>query len=298
MDKFSTEKYKKLLELLDNFRLLPIDLLKIILNYYQGILWNSKPKEILKFPGWPCGLTTNELSLYVASYNNRAIFTYDLSGQIKERTPFGDSPWALQFYQNEFYLVGKLRFYILDFKKEIITQWDLPTKGSARRGLKVDNQGTIYVTIRELDSIYVYNRKGELKNEIKGKNDTTFSDPAGMDCDDTFLYICDCHKDRIQILNKSNYQYYSQWKVIEGRKFSYPYSIYLDLDIVYVGDKRYVYIFTTEGKFLQEIGNENTGLENDQFRDIHGICIIKEHLYIGDWQNGRIKIFGRESQEA
>jgi len=60
-----------------------------------------------------------------------------------------------------------------------------------------------------------------------------------------------------------------------------------------VGDYCSVQLFKCEGIFLQRIGGKGYGREEGEFHDVLGICIVRDRMYVSDWGNKRIQVFGK-----
>jgi len=63
------------------------------------------------------------------------ILTIDNSGKM-EKGPIFDSPWAIDYYNNELYVAGKESLFILNMKLEIKNSWKLPNVTSYFRELR------------------------------------------------------------------------------------------------------------------------------------------------------------------
>jgi len=169
----------------------------------------------------------------------------------------------------------------------------------------------LYLTIEYQHIIYLYTVGGDYKKHFgktrSGNEDGEFDQPRGMTCDSKDLFICDGLNDRIQVLDKEDGQYQTQFGFsgsVEG-SFDTPFSIYLlngteldgNDDRLYIGDTKSIQIFTKDGKCTQRLGDKENGNQKGQFDYIRGICIYKEKLYICDFENSRIQVF-RQKQST
>jgi len=142
---------------------------------------------------------------------------------------------------------------------------------------------------------------GKLKHtlgpEKKGDREGEFNDPRGITCDNTTLYICDTNNYRIQCILKDKYNVQRSWGTygIENGQFEFPSSILFYENILHVGDKYCVQLFTCDGIFLQRIGGDEVGKEEGLFNWIKGICVVEDKLYVSDCFNDRVQVFKRSS---
>jgi len=124
----------------------------------------------------------------------------------------------------------------------------------------------------------------------------SFNQPRGLTLDKDNLYICDTNNHRIQVVKKENGEFQKRWGKCgdQDNEFQYPLSIYLDTsDLIYVGDNVGVQIFTLDGLFFQRLGGKKKGNTMTEFNGVYGISILDETLYISDYYNNRILIFGK-----
>jgi len=144
----------------------------------------------------------------------------------------------------------------------------------------------------------------ESENESSNKT-VEFSNPRGLTVNNKFIYVCDYDNHRIQLLIKEKgIFFFDQWgngvESIEFGQFWNPNCIYKEEDegetLFYIGDRCSVQLFRGKGVCIQRIGDKVTGKGMNQFRFVFSICVLENHLYVGDFGNDRIQIFRRTTE--
>jgi len=191
-------------------------------------------------------------------------------------------PYGIDISQDHLYVIDNNHIYILTLEKNLVVSWPLP-QPKTWSSIKVDGEN-IYASVD--DQILLYNRKGILqKTFIEKKN--RFN-PRGIAVDGTLLYVCDRENHCIVVLDKYGGEYQTEWGTfgrLEGQ-FEYPWSIYLWEEILCVGDKNSIQLFTG-GRCRERIET----WEGERFSSITGLCVLKNHLYVSDWRSNRIRVF-------
>jgi len=171
-------------------------------------------------------------------------------------------------------------------KHVLVAQWILPKPEC--KALKAD-ENKIYLTFYNIYQIYVVTKTGKLITKFGDEYNHTFNEPIGLAVDKTSLYVCDYWTHRILILSKKTGKSCSQFgsQGIREGQFTNPYSIYLSEDVLYVGDRYSIQLYTTLGTFMQRVGDDTNG----QFYSVRGIMIVNDKLYVSDCSNQRIKVY-------
>jgi len=94
--------------------------------------------------------------------------------------------------------------------------------------LKLD-QFRIYLTLSGKNFIYLCDYQGKLMqkwgNEIKSSKQGEFHEPTQMSVNEEYFYVCDMENNRVQILEKEDGKFKTQWG-----QFSSPLSIYYEIE--------------------------------------------------------------------
>jgi len=101
-----------------------------------------------------------------------------------------------------------------------------------------------------------------------------------------YLYICDQSNYRVQVLNKENGNFITKWN--DGRQCIYV-SILLYENLLYIGHRSGIQIWTKKGEYLQACGSFGGGKE--EFDWVSGICVVNDKLYMVDQKNDRIQVW-------
>jgi len=199
------------------------------------------------------------------------------------------------------YIANDTHVTILNLKLEFLSSWNLSTSSVLQ--LKVDGN-TLYLILGAFNKIRLCNSQdGKNLKEfgiVPGSKDGEFGYPCGLTVDNKYVFICDRNNHRIQILTKDNGVYISKWgrgiESTEQGQFSYPESIYhhLSEDLMYIGDRFSVQLFSKDGVCIQRLGDEE-GIHMNQFQEVVGICVMDGRLYVGDCGNRRIQTFEGET---
>jgi len=210
---------------------------------------------------------------------------------------FLNYPSDINFYQNKFYIVDKKNVSICNLQLQRLSSFPLPELGPHIPHLTVDNN-LIYVTGYR-NQVCIYMSDGTIQNTM-GSIDASsaqgeFNNPCGLTVNDNTLYICDSRNHRIETFFTQDDSFVREWGRYGSEKgqFKLPYIIYCCEDIVYVGDNLSVQLFTSEGLFIQRIGNFEEGDEEGEFNDVCGVCVVNDKLYVSDHRNTRIQVFER-----
>jgi len=301
---------KDIMNILDSLQLFPLVLLKLIIDYSVEVRWNNTPSQSWSIKKEVRGIKIYHRKMYVCDYTTNSLLVYDLTYDAsinemkreKQRSCSIENPTNMDIGENgSLYVIGRTHVYVLNPESEIVSSFKLPYFSG--RGLRVDKT-LIYLTIGEQHQIYIFDLNGTLIKtfgEVKsGNGEGQFATPEGVTTDKNCLYICDTDNHRVQILNKEDGLFKSEWGK-EGTHFGFftwPFSIFLGsghgrggTDMIYVGDQLSLQLFTREGKCEQRLGETVRGQKDTQFNHVFGFVIEDSYLYVCDFLNKRIQIF-------
>jgi len=126
------------------------------------------------------------------------------------------------------YLADQTHVTVFNFQFHIVASWGLPsTSTDIQRSIKVDRD-VVYLTIYGKHQIFVCNAlDGKLAKRwgtrAPSATPRLFHCPAGLSCDEQYVYICDERNHRIQILAKDGL-FVTQWG--RGKKSKKKGTIY------------------------------------------------------------------------
>jgi len=296
------EKEQKILKVLDELELFPIDLLRIIISYSKERKWEPTP-----FKSWEIrndlglgGIKTDQRYLYICHPKGNSISIKDTNGKILFTNASLNYPIGLDLDEKNslLYIIDREKVTIFDFELKMISFWNLPDKSPESRkwlrGIKVD-ETICYLTIEGFHKIFLcQTQNGKVIDTWgnRGQKYKEFHFPYGLTTNQNFLYVCDSRNQRIQLLNKKKEGLVgTHWGGgLSGHdlgQFSYPMSIYRDIweNIFYIGDCWAIQLFTENGKCIQRIDSGTYG------NYVYGISIIDDKLYVCDYSHCKIQIF-------
>jgi len=302
LDSKNETREKIMNDLLNSLRLLPSDINRLIVEYERIIKYHSKPVQTWKLPtnAAPQGLVTDGALVYLCDHTFSCLYMYTIDGyQDNRQSPTLEGPSDIDIYQNNLYIIDKKQVVVMNLLFQIQSSFSVPDSPTGWNHLKVDIN-VIFISIQTQNQIFVYSKDGKVKTQLGpvagGTRRGEFNAPRGLTRDKNFLYVCDYYNHRCQSIGKDDYQVSRVWgsEGAEPEQFSYPYAITFYEDIIYVGDQHGVQVFSsTDGTFLQKIGDRKEGTAEGQFKASWGICILGDRLYVSDKWNGRIQVFKR-----
>jgi len=268
---------------------------------YATVEWESKAISSWELRSIPRSIISYKEHLYICLYNPSHIVSIrNLNdGQMFKVITTFNFPHAidLDLKNSLFYLADSFNMTILNLNFEIITSWKLPSSSHssfAYRGIKVE-ENILFLTMEGHNQIFkCISSNGKVNKKFGTEKESSkqgkFHSPFNLALNNQSLYVCDCHNNRVQVITKKDGNFITQWgsghDSDEEGNFSLPYSIYRDIeDMFYIGDSTSVQVFTSDGKCLQRIGQEN------DLKEIFGICVVDDRLFISDRLNRRILIF-------
>jgi len=276
------EREKALNALFSNLNLLLKDLYSLILQYEKDLLLDGKYLFEWDTPRI-LHLVHDNQYLYTNCLENRLIYQYSFDGKLLNTLPYETN--AMELINNQLYLADYIRFFILDIKSNvIIEEWNLPKEENESIGgwsLKIDQENVFIIPHAKTHEIYLFLKKnGKEIKKFGSKKESQelgqFDLPFGLTVNEKYLYVCDFGNDRIQVLNKKNGRFISQWKSGD-RLIVSPKCILLHENYFYVGDKIGIQVFTSEGVCHQVFGKKN--VSEDESEAVMSICIVNERLY-------------------
>lgn len=285
----------------------------VLVHDYIFAAWEMKVvHSIAMEQGFPAGLGTDETKLFMCT-SVYGLLTYSLSGRRKHNIPIPslNHPEGIEMdpVEKKLYVLDQSHVRILSLETKLLDSWPAPGSG-LHRAIKLDDSPSssnrLYLTpgISDEHYVYVYTREGKLLEKIgnkePSKQEGQFHDPRGITVDDEYIYVCDRSNSRIQKFKKD-------WQRVSSfgnDKLIFPVAIFRSKEeaggyLLYVGDAMSVHIFTTDGFLLQRIGgaprmaDEESPYDPLEFRYVYSLLVVKDHLYVSDCGNHRVKIFRR-----
>jgi len=191
----------------------------------------------------------------------------------------------------------------LDRNGKCLCDWELPWTGGGREGplcSGIAPNGNIYVPDTHNHNILIYSPSGKLLSSFgsEGKGDGQFMLPTGIAFDHERIYVCEYGgNDRVQVFDGRWHKLFQfgHWGDGNG-EFSRPESIIIDSGLVYITDgcNHRIDVFTTEGKWVRNMGSVGAGL--GQFRFPFGLCEDREgHLIVCEFGNSRVQMVDKET---
>jgi len=288
-----TKRRKGVEAILRDLNFFYADLYKLIIVYDTSVPWEGKQLQEIKIAG-PWRIVTDQKYLYLSMQSDKWVARYNVETlQYVDKFPTTRRAGAIDVSGNELYVSEIMRsikvFNILT--KEIIREWK-PIGYSC--AIKVHNGNLYYANIED-NKIYVYNLLGELIQQFgkSGSEPGELSKPYGMDIDDQFVYIVEFGNSRVQVFHLFNYTSSHHWGN-QGRgngRFRDPAEIRLHEDFCYVGDVSGVQMFGKDGEFLYRFGTTTPGDCTGEFRNVTGILVLNNCLYVCDSGNSRLQVF-------
>jgi len=302
LDSKNETREKILNDVLNDLRLLPADINRLIVEYERIIKYHNKPVQVWKLPtnAAPQGLIADGALVYLCDHTFSCLYMYTIDGeQDKRQSPVLDGPSDIDFYQNMLYIIDKKQVAVMNLTFQVQSSFTITESPTGWNHIKVDIS-VIFISIHEQNQIFIYSKDGKIKTTLGpalgGNRRGEFNAPRGLTRDKNYLYVCDYYNHRCQSVGKDDYQVNRVWgsEGAEQEQFSYPYAINFYEDILYVGDQHGIQVFSaTDGTFLQKMGDRKEGTAEGQFKACWGICVLGDRLYTSDKWNGRIQVFKR-----
>jgi len=279
---------------LKELKRIPRDLLQIIVDYSKECAWDPTPIDYWnQKEGYLGGITNHQDHLYVCTWRTlSAVSTYNLKGQIISKYFHFDDPVCIDIDEKKslLYIADNEQFHIFNLELKKQKDWRLPCSRGFHRFIKADGD-IVYLTISSEHQIFICNiddgiiltKWGKEKESAKKAE---FNSPRGITADDKYVYICDYHNNRVQLLTKNEGKFFTQWGG-NGQtcRFCGPTSIYHHKaeEIVYIGDEESVQLFTKNGVCIQRLSISG-----------FGVCCFGDRLYISGRDTDRILIYKRK----
>ena len=277
---------------------IPKDICRMILQYCTE--WEPTPQFILSMPDQTYGISGIQGRLYICSSSLLHLDLTDKITTINNLIPEPDDV-DIDTKRSLVYLVNQTDVFILKLNHEThSSSWKLPllVPSSYRRGIKVD-QSNFYFVMEKVPKIFVCEASdGSALKQCNLQNGQYVEhNPRGLTLDDQVIYVCDRTHHCIHRVKKHTGVFQASWGQVgtELGQFSFPYSIYYDLEgTFYIGDSVSVQLFSKEGLCYERLGLDSTqGSGMNQFDGVFGIIVLNGKLYVSDGCNHRIQVFRR-----
>lgn len=191
----------------------------------------------------------------------------------------------------------------LDRNGHCLCDWELPWTGGGREGplcSGVAPDGNLYVPDTHNHNVLIYSPNGKLLGSFgsEGKGDGQFLLPTGIAFDHGRIFICEYGgNDRVQVFDLHWHKLFQfgRWGNGDG-EFSRPEMMVIDNGLVYLTDacNHRIDVFTTEGKWVRNMGSTGSGL--GQFRFPYGLAEDSEgHLIVTEFGNNRVQMIDKQT---
>ncbi|HXE55969.1 MAG TPA: NHL repeat-containing protein, partial [Tepidisphaeraceae bacterium] len=167
-------------------------------------------------------------------------------------------------------------------------------------GEGVGPDGNLWIPDTHNHRIVVYTPQGKLLEKFgsEGTGDGQFLLPTGIAFDHGRTYVSEYGgNDRIQVFDRQWHKLFQFGSFGNGDgEFARPESLVIDDGFVYVTDacNHRIVVFTTEGKFVRNMGS--AGSELGQFRFPYGLAEDREgHLIVCEFGNNRVQMIDKET---
>lgn len=203
-----------------------------------------------------------------------------------------------------FYIIDRIaHVQRLDRNGHCLAEWQTPDWSMAREGGTgegVGPDGNLWIPDTHNHRIVVYSPQGKLLEKFgaEGTGDGEFLLPTGIAFDHGRTYVSEYGgNDRIQVFDRQWHKLFQFGSFGNGDgEFARPESLVIDDGLVYVTDacNHRIAVFTTEGKFVRNMGS--TGSELGQFRFPYGLAEDREgHLIVCEFGNNRVQMIDKET---
>jgi len=189
----------------------------------------------------------------------------------------------------------------LDHNGKCLCEWQMPEwKNGKPVGARVGPDGNLWIPDTHYHRIIVYSLDGKILKRFgsEGNGDGEFQLPTDVAFDNGRIYISEYGgHDRVQVFDQ-NFKKLFEFGKIGNRdgEFSRPQSMIIDHGLIYITDacNHRITVFTTEGKFVRNMGE--AGSELGQFRFPYGLAEDSEgHLIVCEFGNNRVQMIDKDT---
>jgi DNA-binding beta-propeller fold protein YncE len=213
-------------------------------------------------------------------------------------------PRAITYDQNNdsFFIIDRVaHVQQLDRNGHCLSEWQMPEWRNGKPvGACVGPDGNLWVPDTHYHRVVVYSPGGKLLTMVgsEGSGDGQFNLPTDIAFDKGHIFVSEYGgNDRVQVFDESWHKLYQfgRWGNGDG-EFSRPQSMVIDNGLVYITDacNHRIAVFTTEGKWVRNMGSTGSGL--GQFRFPYGLAEDRQgHLIVCEFGNNRVQQIDKET---
>ncbi len=219
--------------------------------------------------GYPVGITTDGIYIYVTDWELDKIFVFSKQGKLVRVFPSPSSGYTI----------------------------------SKPVGIAVGKNKDLYVVSQGKNKILIISRTGKVKKGFAkgpGKGEGELNGPRGIAIDKYGnVYVVDTNNSRIVKFNSEGKYLFSFGREGGGKgEFYKPRGIGIDhRSYIYVADTFHskVQVFTLDGVYKGEFGRPGKG--KGQFARTRYISFDRKNdIYVSDYNNGRVQVFSKEGR--
>lgn len=192
----------------------------------------------------------------------------------------------------------------LDRNGHCLAEWQMPEwKNGKPVNVAMGPDGNLWVPDTHYHRIVIYSLGGKLLRIFgsEGKGDGQFDLPTDIAFDHGRVYVSEYGaNNRIQVFDDDLHKLFEfgHWGQGDG-EFSRPQSMLIDNGLLYVTDacNHRIAVFTTEGKWVRNMGSTGSGL--GQFRFPYGLAEDNEgHLIVCEFGNNRVQMIDKQTGQG
>ena len=192
----------------------------------------------------------------------------------------------------------------LDRNGHCLAEWQMPEwKNGKPVNVSMGPDGNLWVPDTHYHRIVIYSPAGKLLQMFgsEGKGDGQFDLPTDIAFDKGRVYISEYGaSNRVQVFDHQWHKLFQfgHWGNGDG-EFSRPQSMVIDKGLIYITDacNHRIVVFTTEGKWVRNMGSTGSGL--GQFRFPYGLAEDNEgHLIVCEFGNNRVQMIDKDTGQG
>ena len=201
---------------------------------------------------------------------------------------------------DNFYVIDRVaHVQCLDHDGHCLCEWQMPEwKMGKPVGVGVGPDGNLWVPDTHYHRIIVYSPAGKLLTMVgsEGTGDGQFMLPTDIAFDRGRIYVSEYGgNDRVQVFDGQWHKLFQFGRFGDGDgEFSRPQSMVIDDGLVYITDacNHRIAVFTTEGKWVRNMGSTGSGL--GEYRFPYGLAEDNEgHLIVCEFGNNRVQMIDK-----
>ena len=188
---------------------------------------------------------------------------YDTIGRLQNEVRFFSHEVHINIDFDEIdktiYLQYPSTMYRFDWKLCSPQSWKFHNSSKEMFGFKIDTFQKDQMFVSTNSSILRCKKKtGEVLMEWKFQDDKDKNCFRGLTITDEFIYVCQCKKDQIDVIQKNTGKIHTSWKNL---RLVFPTRIHLDKkdELFYVGDMNNIHVVTSNGLCMETLYSMKVG---------------------------------------